>query len=161
MGRSDQKRRFSFHLKCVTLSVSSSHAQKEEIFFRFEVCNVVSLLPPFCHSPFHHKFNVLFEKKKTKKKGRRPSVPRMQSPPQEKGTRPVSSWTKDYHTTVPEMKTQSLLTITLTGDTRVNTVTNKTCLFCDWTYYYRFFSHTLYVMTGRTITDSFHTHCMS
>ena len=30
-----------------------------------------------------------------------------------------------------------LLTSTLTGDTRASTVTNKTCLICDWTYYYR------------------------
>ena len=43
----------------------------------------------------------------------------MWSPPQEKGTRRVPPWAKDYHTTVAEMKTQLLLTSTLTGDNRL------------------------------------------
>ena len=36
-----------------------------------------------------------------------------------------------------EMKAPFLLTSTLTDDTRVSVVTNKTCLICGWKYFYR------------------------
>ena len=61
----------------------------------------------------------------------------MQFYPQEKGTRPVPPWPKDYDTAVAEMKLPLLLASTFTDDTRASTVTKKTCLFCGWTYYYR------------------------
>ncbi len=35
------------------------------------------------------------------------------------------------------MKLQLLLTNTLTDDSRVSVVTNKTCLLCGWKYFYR------------------------
>ena len=35
------------------------------------------------------------------------------------------------------MKVPFLLTSTLTDDTRVSVVTNKTCLLCGWKYFYR------------------------
>ena len=61
----------------------------------------------------------------------------MQSTPQEKVTREEPPWPKDYHIPVAEMKVPFFLTSTLTDDTRVSAVTNKTCLLCDWKYFYR------------------------
>ncbi len=61
----------------------------------------------------------------------------MQFYPQEKDTRPVPPWPKDYDTTVAEMKLPLLLASTFTDDTRASTVTKKTCLLCGWTYYNR------------------------
>ena len=61
----------------------------------------------------------------------------MQFYPQEKDTKPVPPWPKDYDTAVAEMKLPLLLASTFTDDTRASTVTKKTCLLCGWTYYYR------------------------
>ncbi len=47
------------------------------------------------------------------------------------------SFSKDYHKPDAEMKVHFLLTSTLTDDTRVSAVTNKTCLLCGWKYFYR------------------------
>ena len=61
----------------------------------------------------------------------------IQDPESGEGYQPVSTWQKDYHTTVSEMKTRLILTITFTGDTHASTVTKK---------------HDCFVV-GRTITD--------